>query len=189
MTSVEIFLIGIALSMDAFAVAVCKGLAMPEINYKHTVWIALYFGIFQALMPLLGWFLGSQFAQYITKFTPWIAFLLLAYIGGNMIRESFSKDEVEEEKTGISHKELLLLALATSIDALAVGVTFSFVELALSIGLTVAVIGCTTFALSFGGVCIGNLFGAKYKNRAEFVGGAILILIGIKILLEHFGIL
>lgn len=188
MTLVEIFLIGIALSMDAFAVAVCKGLAMPKINYRHTLWIALYFGVFQALMPLIGWFLGSQFARYITKFTPWIAFLLLAYIGGNMIRESFSKDE-EEKKPGVSQKELLLLALATSIDALAVGVTFSFVDLTLPIGLTVAVIGCTTFALSFGGVCIGHLFGAKYKNRAEFAGGAILILIGIKILLEHFGIL
>ena len=188
MSLVEIFLIGIALSMDAFAVAVCKGLAMPKINYKHTLWIALYFGVFQALMPLIGWFLGSQFAQYITKFTPWIAFLLLAYIGGNMIRESFSKDE-EEEKTGISHKELLLLAIATSIDALAVGVTFSFVQLAVAIGIAVTIIGCTTFALSFGGVVIGNIFGAKYKNRAEFVGGAILILIGIKILLEHFGVL
>ncbi|MDO4810365.1 MAG: manganese efflux pump MntP family protein [Eubacteriales bacterium] len=189
MTLIEIFLIGIALSMDAFAVAVCKGLTMTKINYRHTVWIALYFGVFQALMPLIGWFLGSQFAQYITKFTPWIAFLLLSYIGGNMIRESFSKEEDEEGKTGISHKELLLLALATSIDALAVGVTFSFVELALSIGLAVTIIGCTTFILSFGGVFIGNIFGAKYKNRAEFVGGAILILIGIKILLEHFGIL
>ena len=124
MTLFEIFLRGIALSMDAFAVAVCKGLAMTKINYKHTVWIALYFGVFQALMPLIGWFLGSQFAQYITKFTPWIAFLLLSYIGGNMIRESFSKDEDGEEKAGISHKELLLLAVATSIDALAVGVTF-----------------------------------------------------------------
>lgn len=189
MTLIEIFLIGIALSMDAFAVAVCKGLAMPKINYKYTVWIALYFGVFQALMPLIGWFLGSQFAQYITRFTPWIAFLLLAYIGGNMIRESFSKEEEEEEKSGISHKELLLLAVATSIDALAVGVTFSFVELVVSIYIAVAIIGCTTFALSFGGVFIGNIFGAKYKNRAEFVGGAILILIGIKILLEHFGIL
>lgn len=189
MTFFEIFLIGIALSMDAFAVAVCKGLAMTKINYKHTVWIALYFGVFQALMPLIGWFLGSQFAQYITKFTPWIAFLLLVYIGGNMIRESFSKDEDEEEKTGISHKELLILAIATSIDALAVGVTFSFVDLALPIGFAVLLIGCTTFALSFGGVFIGNIFGAKYKNRAEFVGGAILILIGVKILLEHFGVL
>lgn len=189
MSLFEVFLIGVALSMDAFAVAVCKGLAMPKINYKHTVWIALYFGAFQALMPLIGWFLGSQFAQYITRFTPWIAFLLLAYIGGNMIRESFSKDEDEDEKTGISHKELLILALATSIDALAVGVTFSFVELAVSIGLAVLLIGCTTFALSFGGVFIGNIFGAKYKNRAEFAGGVILILIGIKILLEHFGVL
>ncbi len=186
MSLLEIFLIGIGLSMDAFAVAICKGLAMKTVNMKHTIWIALYFGVFQAMMPLIGWFLGSQFAQYVTKLAPWIAFVLLAYIGGNMIRESLKKeDDGEEVKDGISHKELLLLAVATSIDALAVGVTFSFLELSVSIGLAVTVIGCTTFAISFGGVFIGNLFGVKYKSRAEFVGGVILVLIGAKILLEH----
>lgn len=190
MSLMEIFLIGIGLSMDAFAVAICKGLAMQKVNYKHTVLIAGYFGVFQALMPLIGWFLGSQFARYVTRFAPWIAFILLAIIGGNMIRESLSQEEDEEaESDVIRHKELLLLAIATSIDALAVGVSFSMVTLSVSIGAAVAIIGCTTFAISFGGVFIGNIFGAKYKNRAEFVGGAILILIGLKILLEHFGVL
>lgn len=190
MTLIEIFLIGIALSMDAFAVAVCKGLAMPDkVNKKSALLIALYFGVFQALMPAIGWILGEQFAQYVTKLAPWIAFILLAWIGGNMIRESRSKDEEEESSASVTHKELLVLAIATSIDALAVGVTFSMVTLAASIGIAVAVIGCTTFVLSLVGVYVGNVFGAKYKSKAEFVGGAILILIGIKILLEHFGIL
>ncbi|MBQ0038765.1 MAG: manganese efflux pump [Clostridiales bacterium] len=190
MSLMEIFLIGIGLSMDAFAVAICKGLAMQRVNYRHAVLIAGYFGVFQGLMPLLGWFLGSQLAGYVTRFAPWIAFILLAVIGGNMIRESFSdEDEAEENSDRISHKELLLLAVATSIDALAVGISFSMVTLSVSIGAAVVLIGCTTFAISFGGVFIGNIFGAKYKNRAEFVGGAILILIGLKILLEHFGVL
>ncbi len=190
MTLIEIFLIGIALSMDAFAVAVCKGLAMPDkVNKKSALLIALYFGVFQALMPAIGWILGEQFSQYVTKLAPWIAFILLAWIGGNMIRESRSKEEEEESSASVTHKELLVLAIATSIDALAVGVTFSMVTLAVSIGIAVAVIGCTTFVLSLVGVYVGNVFGAKYKSKAEFVGGAILILIGVKILLEHFGIL
>lgn len=191
MTLLEIFLIGIGLSMDAFAVAICKGLAMPnKVDKKGALLIALYFGVFQAVMPTLGWLLGSQFARYVTRLAPWIAFVLLAWIGGNMIRESLSKEEREEEETGsVSHKELLVLAVATSIDALAVGVTFSMLELAVSIGAAVALIGCTTFVISLGGVYVGNVFGAKYKNKAEFVGGAILILIGVKILLEHFGVI
>ena len=191
MTLLEIFLIGIGLSMDAFAVAICKGLAMPnKVDKKGALLIALYFGVFQAVMPTLGWLLGSQFAQYVTRLAPWIAFILLAWIGGNMIRESLSKEEREEEETGsVSHKELLVLAVATSIDALAVGVTFSMLELAVSIGAAVALIGCTTFVISLAGVYVGNVFGAKYKSKAEFVGGAILILIGVKILLEHFGVL
>ena len=173
MSSVEIFLIGIALSMDAFAVAVCKGLAMSKINYKHTVWIALYFGIFQALMPLLGWFLGSQFAQYITKFTPWIAFLLLAIIGINMIRESLEKDDDivdlaetavgEEEVNQLAFKDMVILAIATSIDALAVGVTFAFLQV--DIIPAVSFIGIITFVLSAVGVKIGNVFGTKYKSK------------------------
>lgn len=191
MTLLEIFLIGIGLSMDAFAVAICKGLAMPDkVDRKGALLIALYFGVFQAVMPTLGWLLGSQFARYVTRLAPWIAFILLAWIGGNMIRESLSKEEREEEETGsVSHKELLVLAVATSIDALAVGVTFSMLELAVSIGAAVALIGCTTFVISLAGVYVGNVFGAKYKSKAEFVGGAILILIGVKILLERFGVL
>ena len=191
MTLLEIFLIGIGLSMDAFAVAICKGLAMPnKVDKKGALLIALYFGVFQAVMPTLGWLLGSQFARYVTRLAPWIAFILLAWIGGNMIRESLSKEEREDEETGsVSHKELLVLAVATSIDALAVGVTFSMLELAVSIGAAVALIGCTTFVISLAGVYVGNVFGAKYKSKAEFVGGAILILIGVKILLERFDVL
>ena len=191
MTLLEIVLIGIGLSMDAFAVAICKGLAMPNrVDKKGALLIALYFGVFQAVMPTLGWLLGSQFARYVTRLAPWIAFILLAWIGGNMIRESLSKEEREEEETGsVSHKELLVLAVATSIDALAVGVTFSMLELAVSIAVAVILIGCTTFVISLAGVYVGNVFGAKYKSKAEFVGGAILILIGVKILLERFGVL
>lgn len=191
MTLLEIFLIGIGLSMDAFAVAICKGLAMPnKVDKKGALLIALYFGVFQAVMPTLGWLLGSQFARYVTQMAPWIAFVLLAWIGGSMIRESLSKEEREEEETGsVSHKELLVLAVATSIDALAVGVTFSMLELAVSIAVAVILIGCTTFVISLAGVYVGNVFGAKYKSKAEFVGGAILILIGVKILLERFGVL
>lgn len=191
MTLLEIFLIGIGLSMDAFAVAICKGLAMPDkVDRKGALLIALYFGVFQAVMPALGWLLGSQFARYVTQMAPWIAFVLLAWIGGSMIRESLSKEEKEEAEMGaVSHKELLVLAVATSIDALAVGVTFSMLELAVSIGAAVALIGCTTFVISLGGVYVGNVFGARYKSKAEFVGGAILVLIGVKILLEHFGVL
>lgn len=189
MSLTEVFLIGIGLSMDAFAVAICKGLAMQKVNYKHTVLIAAYFGIFQALMPTIGWILGSQFARYVTAFAPWIAFVLLALIGGNMIRESFSEEDEEDDNADLSHKELFLLAIATSIDALAVGVSFSMIELAMSIWVAVTLIGCTTFVISFAGVFIGNIFGARYKSRAELTGGVILILIGLKILLEHFGIL
>lgn len=191
MTLVEIFLVGVGLSMDAFAVAICKGLAMPRVNRKQTLLIGLYFGVFQAVMPLTGWLLGSQFARRVTKMAPWIAFVLLAWIGGSMIRESLSKKEEEEkaEPVELRHRELLMLAIATSIDALAVGVSFSMVELTVPIYAAAILIGCTTFAISVAGVFVGNLFGARYKNRAEFVGGAILILIGLKILLEHFGVL
>ena len=191
MTFLEIFLVGIGLSMDAFAAAVCKGLAMPQVNKKQTLLIGLYFGAFQAAMPLAGWLLGSQFAGHVTKMAPWIACILLAWIGGGMIRESLTREEQEDEPEAaeLRHKELFMLAVATSIDALAVGVSFSMVELSVSIGAAAALIGCTTFAISVGGVFVGHIFGARYKNRAEFVGGAILILIGVKILLEHFGVL
>ena len=191
MTLLEIFLVGIGLSMDAFAVSICKGLAMPAVNKKQALLIGAYFCVFQALIPLAGWLLGSQFARHVTKLAPWIAFVLLAWIGGSMLRESLSKKEEDEEVEPVElrHKELFLLAVATSLDALAVGVSVSMVELSVSIGAAAALIGCTTFAISVGGVFVGHIFGARYKNRAEFVGGAILILIGVKILLEHFGVL
>jgi len=179
-----IFLTAVGLSMDAFAVAICKGLGMQKVDKKLTLWIAGYFGFFQAMMPCIGWFLGSQFARYVQRFAPWIAFVLLAWIGGNMIRESFSREEDEQgKKTG--HKELLLLAIATSIDALAVGVTFSMLELTVSVWLAFLLIGVTTFCISLGGVFVGNIFGMKYKSRAEFAGGCILIAIGLKVLLEY----
>ena len=151
MTLLEIFLVGVGLSMDAFAVAICKGLAMPRVNRKQTLLIGLYFGVFQAVMPLTGWLLGSQFARHVTKMAPWIAFVLLAWIGGSMIRESLSTKEEEEEKpepAELRHRELLMLAIATSIDALAVGVSFSMVELTVPIYAAAALIGCTTFAIS-----------------------------------------
>ena len=182
----ELFLIAVGLSMDAFAVAVCKGLSMKRIDKKYTLLIALFFGGFQALMPLLGYFLGSQFSVYIEKFDHWVVFLLLALIGGNMIKESREAAE-EETYRGIDYKELLLLAVATSIDALAVGITFAFLQV--EIVPAVLLIGCTTFVLSLIGVVVGNLFGTRYKSRAELTGGIILILIGVKILLEHLGIL
>lgn len=182
----ELFLIAVGLSMDAFAVAVCKGLSMKRIDKKYTLLIALFFGGFQALMPLLGYFLGSQFSVYIEKVDHWVVFFLLALIGGNMIKESREAAE-EETYRGINYKELLLLAVATSIDALAVGITFAFLRV--EIVPAVLLIGCTTFVLSLFGVVVGNLFGTRYKSRAELTGGIILILIGIKILLEHLSIL
>ena len=187
MTFFELFLIGIGLSMDAFAVSVCKGLSMQRIDKKYTLCIGLFFGGFQALMPLLGYFLGSRLAGSIERFDHWIAFLLLAFIGFNMIRES--REEVKEEQTfaGVNFKELIVLAIATSIDALAVGVTFAFLQV--KIVPAVTIIGCTAFILSLAGVYVGNVFGARYKSRAELTGGVILILIGLKILLEHLGVL
>ena len=158
---------------------------MPGVRPRHALLVAVYFGVFQGLMPLIGWFLGSQFAQYVTNLAPWIAFILLAVIGGNMIRESLSKEEEASCDGALRHKELLLLAVATSIDALAVGVSFSMVTLAVSIFTAVVLICCTTLVISFVGVYIGYIFGARYKAKAEFAGGAILIAIGLKILLEH----
>ncbi len=169
----ELFLIGIGLSMDAFAVAICKGLGMERINKRDTLLLALFFGGFQALMPLTGYLLGSRFASYIERWDHWIAFVLLAFIGGNMIRESREQEEEETKHGGsIRYRELFTLAVATSIDALAV-----------------TLIGCTTFVLTLVGVWVGNLFGSRYKSRAELTGGIILILIGVKILLEHLGVL
>lgn len=191
MSFLELLLIGIGLSMDAFAVAICRGLAMPKLNLRHAAVIALYFGGFQALMPLLGWLLGSSFAGYIQNIDHWIAFLLLALIGGNMVREAVTEKEecggacpVEDR---LDHRQLLLMAVATSIDALAVGVTFAFLEV--SILPAILIIGATTFCLSAVGVVVGNFFGTRWRRRAEITGGVILILLGAKILLEHLGIL
>lgn len=184
----ELFLIGIGLSMDAFAVAICKGLGMERINKRDTLLLALFFGGFQALMPLTGYLLGSRFASYIERWDHWIAFVLLAFIGGNMIRESREQEEEEAKHCGsIRYRELFTLAVATSIDALAVGVSFAF--LGVHIAPAVTLIGCTTFVLTLVGVWVGNLFGSRYKSRAELTGGIILILIGVKILLEHLGVL
>lgn len=188
MTFFELFLIGIGLSMDAFAVSICKGLSMQKIDKKYTLCIGLFFGGFQALMPLTGYLLGSKFSGYIERFDHWIAFVLLALIGFNMIKESREEEEEEEKPyAGVNFKELLILAVATSIDALAVGVSFAF--LGVHIAPAVTLIGCTTFVLTLVGVWVGNLFGSRYKSRAELTGGIILILIGVKILLEHLGIL
>lgn len=186
---IELFLIGVGLSADAFAVAVCKGLKMRRVNYKHTLIIALFFGGFQALMPFVGWLLGNGFAQYVEKYAAWIAFFLLLYIGGKMIYEALTDDEEMdfEKSERLDIKELLIMAVATSIDALAVGITFAF--LGKNIVEAVSIIGVTTFFISIIGVMIGNRFGMKYKNKASVAGGVILILIGLKILLEHFGIL
>ena len=187
---IELFLIGVGLAMDAFAVSICKGLNMKKMNYTQATVIALFFGGFQAFMPFLGWSLGRNFEHYIVSFDHWIAFGLLAIIGGNMIKEAL--DEDEEEECGEHHdtldlKELFMLAIATSIDALAVGVTFAFLKVDIIPAITL--IGITTFIISFAGVHIGHQFGSKYEKKAELAGGIILICIGLKILLEHLGIL
>ncbi len=181
----ELFFIAVGLSMDAFAVSVCKGLAMQKMSWKNALLAGVYFGGFQMLMPLVGYFLGTGFRDQITSIDHWIAFVLLGAIGANMIKESFSGAEKEDASFDI--KTMLLLAVATSIDALAVGVTFAFLKV--RIFLSVCLIGATTFILSFIGVRVGNVFGSKYKARAEFAGGLILILMGIKILLDHLGVL
>ncbi len=185
MSIVEIILLGIGLSMDAFAVSICKGLSVQKLKPKHCLIAGLYFGGFQALMPLLGYLLGRQFEWLITNIDHWIAFVLLGIIGANMIKESFSP--AEKLNNSFTPKEMLPLAVATSIDALAVGVTLAFLKT--DIWSSVSIIGVTTFILSAIGVKIGNLFGAKFKSKAEFAGGAILILMGIKILLQHLGVI
>ena len=187
---VDLFLIGVGLSMDAFAVAICKGLGMRRVNYRHALVIALFFGGFQALMPLLGYFLGSQFADFVSPVDHWVAFALLAFIGGKMLWDAFHPDEGEEQQAEadkLDFKELLMLAVATSIDALAVGITFAFLEV--NIWLAVTVIGLTTFALSLLGIVVGNRFGSRYERPSTIVGGVVLILIGVKTLLEHLGII
>lgn len=183
----ELFMIAVALSMDAFAVAVCKGLSIRRAGLKYSLTVGLYFGAFQGLMPLLGYLLGVNFQNTITSVDHWIAFILLGGIGINMIREALNKDEEENLDSSLTPRSMLPLAVATSIDALAVGVTFAFLKV--SIVPAVSFIGVVTFVLSAIGVKIGNVFGARYKSKAELFGGVVLILIGVKILLEHLGFL
>ena len=194
---IELFILAVGLSMDAFAVSICKGLSLKKVGIKECGKVGLYFGGFQGGMPLIGFILGVQFKDYITTIDHWIAFILLSFIGINMIRESMEKDDedeivnlaevavAEDDEDKLGFKNMVMLAIATSIDALAVGVTFAFLQV--DIVPAVSFIGIVTFILSSIGVKIGNVFGTKYKSKAEFAGGAILIFMGIKILFEHLG--
>ena len=182
---IELLLIAVGLSMDAFAVSVCKGLSVKKVGVKHAALAGLYFGGFQFLMPVIGYLLGFRFESVIESIDHWVAFVLLAFIGGNMIKESFGKAEELNADFGV--KTMLLMAIATRIDALAVGITFAFLEV--QILPAAGLIGVTTFLLSFVGIYIGNAFGTRYKSRAELAGGIILVVIGVKILLEHLGII
>lgn len=181
----SLFIIAVGLSMDAFAVSICKGLSMPKMKWKNALLAGIYFGGFQALMPLIGYFLGSRFESYITSVDHWIAFILLGIIGLNMIKESRECAECLDDSFQV--KTMLVLAIATSIDALAVGITFAFLRV--DIVPAVCFIGVVTFVISIAGIKIGNVFGSKYRSRAELVGGVILIAMGFKILFEHLGIL
>ena len=187
----ELLLIGVGLSMDAFAVAVCQGLCMPKLNLRFALVIALFFGGFQALMPFAGWLLGAQFAGYIQQIDHWLAFLLLALIGGKMLWESLFGQEEETAACAsgvvLDYKQLFLMAVATSIDALAVGVTFAFLDVEILPAVTI--IGCTTFCISMAGVAVGAFVGGRLHRWAEAAGGTILVLLGCKILLEHLGLL
>ena len=186
MGAIEILLISIGLAMDAFAVSVCKGLAMKKMSWKKAIIIGLYFGIFQAVMPVIGYFLGTTFERFITNVDHWVAFILLVGIGINMVKEAFDK-ESENRNDNVDMKTMLVLSIATSIDALAIGITFACLKI--QIVMPVITIGLITFIISVIGVKIGNRFGDKYGKKAEIMGGVILILLGIKILLEHLGII
>ncbi len=186
MGAIEILLISIGLAMDAFAVSVCKGLAMKKMSWKKAIIIGLYFGIFQAVMPVIGYFLGTTFERFITNVDHWVAFILLVGIGINMVKEAFDK-ESENRNDNVDVKTMLVLSIATSIDALAIGITFACLKI--HIVMPVITIGLITFIISVIGVKIGNRFGDKYEKKAEIMGGVILILLGIKILLEHLGII
>ena len=191
MSIVELFILAVGLSMDAFAVSICKGLSLGKIKPKHMCIAGAWLGGFQALMPFVGWLLGSQFEKYITSIDHWIAFILLGIIGGKMIVESVKPDkeddEVKEMDAPLDLKEMFVLAVATSIDALAVGITFAFLDYPIVEAITI--IGISTFFISIGGVYVGNFFGNKYEKKAEFAGGLILVLLGVRILLTHLGIL
>lgn len=182
----ELLILSVGLGMDAFAVAVCKGIGMKKMNWKKAGIIGIYFGGFQAMMPIIGYFLGTAFESVVTNIDHWIAFILLGIIGINMIKEAFS-DETENCNDDISFKTMLILAIATSIDALAIGITFAFLEVNLL--LAISLIGIITCILSIFGTKIGNKFGNKYEQKAEIAGGLILILLGVKILLEHLHII
>ncbi len=187
MSFVELLLIAIGLSMDAFSVSICKGLTTKKFSWRMALVCGLWFGFFQALMPIIGYYLGAQFQEMIESYDHWIAFGLLFLIGANMIREVIWGKEEDKENGALDFKTMLLLAIATSIDALAVGVSFACIRVKL--WSSVIVIGLTTFAFSVLGVKIGNVFGSKYERSASIVGGIILILIGLKILLEHLGLI
>ena len=192
MDLITLLSISVALSMDAFSVSICKGIATKKFSLKTALLCGLWFGSFQALMPVIGFFLGSQFEHFITNIDHWIAFALLSFIGINMIREALNENEItdvgqqpiaDNQGTSTGFKTMLGLAIATSIDALAVGVTFAFLKV--NIWFSVMIIGITTFLFSFVGVKIGNVFGSRYSKTAEIIGGVILILLGLKILVEH----
>lgn len=189
MSLVELLLISVGLAMDAFSVSVCKGLSMKKLNIKGGVVTALFFGVFQAVMPVIGYFLGSRFENVISSFSHWLSFALLAFIGGKMIWEAIKGDDEGETKNEyrLDYKELTLLAIATSIDALAVGIVFAAEKTDLLFSVTM--IGAITFVLSLAGVFIGHRFGSKYEKKAEFAGGVILVLIGLKLLLEGLGVI
>lgn len=200
MSLFELFLIAVGLSMDAFAVAICKGLGMKKLDMRQALVIGLFFGGFQALMPTIGWFLGAQFAPLVTPIDHWIAFILLAFIGGKMLFDAIKGDDKQETGDGVSQdgegvkgsapnldlRELTMLAIATSIDALAVGITFAFLDV--DIVPAASFIGVVTFALSVIGVAVGNQFGSRWGKPSTIVGGVVLILIGVRILLEHIGV-
>ena len=182
----ELVILAVGLSMDAFAVSICKGLSIRNLKLRQALIVGAWFGAFQALMPAVGWLLGSAFTDLIESVDHWIAFVLLSLIGGNMIREALGHEE-EEADPSMAPVTMLLLAVATSIDALAVGITFAFLRV--DILPAVTLIGVCTFLISAAGVKIGNVFGSRYKSKAELAGGAVLVLIGVKILLEHLGVL
>lgn len=186
MTLLELFIMAVGLAMDAFAVSICKGLATQKVTLKHSFITGAWFGGFQALMPLIGFGLGASFEKYVTGIDHWIAFILLGAIGANMVKEAFGHEQNESDAC-FGFKAMLVMAIATSIDALAIGITLALLP-KINIFVAVAFIGVITFILSGIGVKIGNKFGGKYKSKAEFLGGAILIILGIKILLEHLGI-
>ena len=184
---IELIILSVGLAMDAFAVAICKGLGMKKVTLKKAGIVGAYFGVFQAVMPLIGYLVGFRFQDKIKAVDHWIAFILLVVIGINMVKESLSKDEEEIEEDDLGFKSMIMLSIATSIDALAVGITFAFLKVSIIPAITL--IGIITLVISMSGVKIGNIFGDKFKSKAELLGGVILICIGLKILLEHTGII